>query len=282
VLVVDLDLESPGVGETLLSPENTPDFGALDYFVENGLVPLDDSFFARLVGVSALTSRGVVHVVPAVGRLSQEHPQNVLGKLSCAYLEDPVSAGQHGSFLYQVRALLGELARRGEYTAIFVDARAGLNESTAAAVLGLGADVLLFGMDTPQTFAGYRYLLSYLQRFVPQGAQPDDDFRWRLRMVHARASADPKKQKAFRDNAHELFAEHLYEVPSDGVADPGDLFNFDLDDPTAPHFAWPILDDSQYREFDPLSQPEQLSEPLYARTFGPFLDALRARVERSA
>jgi hypothetical protein len=121
-----------------------------------------------------------------------------------------------------------------------------------------------------------------MQRFVPRGQDRDDDFRWRLRMVHARASADPKHQQAYRDRAHDLFAAHLYEAAEAGATDPGSLFNFDLDDPIAPHFAWAILDDSQYREFDPLSQPEQLSEPLYARTFGKFLAALQERVERSS
>jgi Mrp family chromosome partitioning ATPase len=46
VLVVDLDLEAPGLGEMLLN--EAPKFGTLDYFVEDGLSNVDDSFFAIL------------------------------------------------------------------------------------------------------------------------------------------------------------------------------------------------------------------------------------------
>jgi hypothetical protein len=63
-----------------------------------------------------------------------------------------------------------------------------------------------------------------------------------------------------------------------GVIDDDRFVNFDVDDETAPHYAWPILDDAAYREFDPLSDTDLLREPLYARTFGFFLERLRARV----
>jgi len=279
VLVVDLDLESPGAGEVLLASDEVPEFGALDFFVENGLDNLDEGFFSSLVGRRASPAAGTIDVVPAVGARSRAHPHNVLGKLGRAYLEDADPSGKPRSLLLQTRDLLRELTRRRTYSAVLVDARAGLNESTASAILGLGADILLFGMDTPQTFQGYRYLLSHLRRFVPATPQ-ENDFRLRLRMVHARASTMPEAQAAFRDRAFELFADYLYEAPQ-GEATQGslDLFNFDLDDLTAPHYAWPILDDASYREFDPLSHPEMLLEPVYARTFGKFLDGLRARVE---
>jgi AAA domain len=278
VLIVDLDLESPGAGDVLLPERDLPEFGALDFFVENGLGPLDDAFYRSLVGTSPLSSNGVIHVVPATGRTSREYPANVLGKLSRAYLEDPDASGSTVPLLIQTRALLERLVAREHYDAVFVDARAGLNEATASALLGLGADILLFGVDTPQTFHGYRYLLAHLRRFSP-AVPDDDDFRLRLRMVHARASASPVAQAAFRDRAYELFADHVYDETGAGEID---AFNFDTDDEAAPHFAWPILDDSSFMDFDPVARPDLLSEPVYARTFGIFLQKLRARVRGEA
>ena len=109
--------------------------------------------------------KGLIDVVPAVGRSSDSHPANVLAKLARAYLELPQNEGPPKSFLAQTQELLGQLSTLNQYDAILIDARAGLNESTAASILGLGADILLFGVDTPQTFASYRYLLAHLARF---------------------------------------------------------------------------------------------------------------------
>jgi len=276
VLVLDLDLEAPGIGAMLLSDERKPSYGSLDFFVENGFASVadDHEFFNDIYGVSPLTrGAGLVHVVPAVGRRSDAHPQNVIGKIARAYLENP-TPDQPNSFLDQTRDLIAALVDRHRYDVVLVDTRAGLHETTATSILGLGADILLFGVDTPQTFQGYRFLLAYLARFIV--ADSEEDWRLRLRLVHAKASADPKQWTAFNDRAFDLFEALLYDE------DPGDLtqplFNFGLDAPEAPHSAWRILDDSNYVDFNPLARPELLADSMHARTFGSFLDALRERV----
>lgn len=278
VLVVDLDLEAPGLGGIFLGRKQMPKFGTLDYFVESTLGDLDDAFIENLISVSPLTQgRGSVHVAPAVGSAGERNPQNVLGKIARAYLEVEDTDKDTATFLNRTRDLIKHLSQRSRYEAIFVDARAGLNETTAAAVLGLGADVLLFGVDAPQTFTGYRYFLSFLQRFRP-AESTERDWRARLRMVHAKASADPKKQSAFRTQAFELFADTLYDL-EEGIEETS--FNFDYDDRSAPHFAWPVLNDANYLEFNPLARRDQFAKELYERTFGPFIAALIERLELS-
>ena len=275
VLVLDMDLEAPGLAGALLPKDVAPQFGSLDYFVETTLAPIDDEFFRKMVAVSELTrGKGRVHVCPAVGSLGEANAQNVLGKIARAYLESADESGRTLSFLEKARILVGNLSQLNRYDAIFVDARAGLNEATAAAFLGLGADVLLFGVNTPQTFMGYKYFLSYLQRFRPDFSS-DEDWRFRLRMVHAKASPDPKNQQDFRTQAFELFADSIYDV-EEGVDERS--FNFDYDDPSAPHYAWPILYDNNYSEFNPIAVPDQFSRSMYERTFGPFIDSLMDRL----
>ncbi|SFI16128.1 ParA family protein [Methylobacterium brachiatum] len=269
VLVIDLDLEAPGLGEMLLN--NPPRFGTLDFFVEDGLADLDDDFIEQMVAASPLSKNGLVHVVPAVGSLGNKYPENILGKIARAYLEKTAADGSTITFLDRTRELVRRLSQQTRYDAIFVDARAGLNEATAAAVLGLGADVLLFGVDTPQTFAGYRYFLSHLQRFRPS-ISGETDWRYRLRMVHAKASADAKRQADFRTETFEVFSDTLYDI-EDGIEE--EAFNFDYDDPPAPHYAWPILNDINYAEFDPLSYRDQFASHMFDRTFGSFIAALR-------
>lgn len=272
LLVVDLDLEAPGLGAILL--HKPPRFGTLDYFVESGLQDVDDVFLDELIGASSLAENGLIHVAPAVGSTSDARPENVLGKISRAYVERLDADGRTISFLDRTRSLVTRLCSRTRYDAVLIDARAGLNEATAAAVLGLGAEVLLFGVNTPQTFAGYRYFLAHLARFRPH-VSGEKDWRYRLRMVQAKARGGSQGLADFRTNAFEMFADTLYDV-EEGIEE--DAFNFDYDDVTAPHYAWPIIDDSNYAEFDPLEQGDQLAHHLYERTFGMFVEALSEKI----
>jgi hypothetical protein len=209
-----------------------------------------------------------------VGSQSDLNPQNVLGKIARAYVERIRENGTIISLLDRTRELVSRLCQRSSYDVVFIDARAGLNEATAAALLGLGAEVLLFGVNSPQTFAGYRYLLAHLGRFRPE-ASGDDDWRYRLRMVHAKAHADPKSQEAFRTRTFDIFSDTIYDI-EEGIE--AEAFNFDYDDTTAPHYAWPILNDANYAEFDPLTKGDQFAQHAYDRTFGTFVSALREKI----
>lgn len=272
ILVVDMDLEAPGLGSMLLA--DLPDYGTLDYFVETSVGDVDQNFVTGLVIASSLAEGGQIHVAPAVGRMSDANPQNVLGKIARAYVERVDEDGRTISFLDRTRALVTRLCAANRYDAVFVDARAGLNEATAAAILGLGAEILLFGVDTPQTFAGYRYFLAHLQRFRPE-ASGDNDWRYRLRMVQARAQAGPTSEATFRTHTFEMFSDTIYDE-EEGIEE--EAFNFDYDDVNAPHYAWPIADDANYAEFNPLIRGDQLAQHLYDRTFGRFISNLREKI----
>jgi len=272
VLVVDLDLEAPGLGSMLL--DELPEYGTLDYFVETGVGDVNDNFISGLVFASGLAEGGQIHVAPAVGKTSEASPQNVLGKIARAYVERVDDNGRTMSFLDRTRELITRLCAANRYDVVLIDARAGLNEATAAAVFGLGAEILLFGVDTPQTFAGYRFFLGHLQRFRPE-ASGDNDWRYRLHMVQARAQASPTSETTFRTSAFEMFSDTVYD---EEVGIEEEAFNFDYDDPNAPHYAWPIADDANYAEFNPLVRGDQLAQHLYDRTFGRFILNLRRQI----
>lgn len=279
VLAIDLDLEAPGIGTMLIDEDKKPKFGVLDWYVERGVggVGMDDrEFLLDMIAPSPFgRGKGLIDVAPAVGSASDSYPANVLAKIARAYLELPQEDGQPLSFLQQTQMLIDQLSALKHYDAILIDARAGLNESTAAALLGLGADVLLFGVDTPQTFASYRYLLAHLARFK---RDKDVDWLYRLRMVHAKASADEARQAAFRDRTYAVFSEFLYRdralYDENGVplldqetGNPITTEEFGLNDATGPHYAWPILANSNFTEFDPLSEGSLLTQSLYEQTF---------------
>lgn len=270
VLVIDLDLEAPGLGHMLLQGESLPDFGLLDAHVESHAGVLNDDFLHDMVTASPFgRGHGLIDVVPAVGALTTRHPANVLAKIALAYLESQdEKSGQTMGFLDRTRQITDRLAGLKRYDAVLIDARAGLNESTAAALLGLQARVLMFGEHTPQTFAGYRYLLAHLARFE---RVPGNDWLDRFQMVHAKASANASEQQKFRDQAHDIFKPLYRDISLDSSTDAITLPEYSVDDIEAPHYAWPVLRDSNYVEFNPLARPGELTLDYYERTYGALL-----------
>jgi hypothetical protein len=269
VMVLDLDLEAPGLGTMLLPDTERPEFGALDYFIEQGLSDTDADFLERCIAPSPLTAgRGLVEVMPATGAVARVNPGNVLGKIGRAFIERFGEDGAELSFSAQVRHLVRRLDDRGRSDVIFVDARAGLSEGAAACVMALGGYILLFGVDTPQTFESYSYLFAQFRRFVQPG---ESVWRQNLRAVNAKATRAPVARQAFNDKFLELFAENIYEEAGENDVT---SFNYDVDDPSAPHFAWPIPFDAEFMEFDPPNRVEQLSREFFEANFGRFVDAL--------
>ena len=192
------------------------------------------------------------------------------------------------TILDQVRALIDRFADPARYDAILVDARAGLHETTASAILGLGAEVLLFGLDEPQTFQGYAMMLAHLARFVPPG-DPAPEWVGRLTMVQGKAPVDAEKREGFAQRCEDLFMNaglgsslpfksHENEVPLPA----GEFSKVSWDDsqpdedvlpaPDARSAVRAVLYDAQFQSFDPLRRRDLLSENLYRTTFGDLLD----------
>ena len=259
VLVLDLDLEAPGVGSLLLTSDRLPSLGALDHLVEQNVRAVSTDELDSFVGTSGLTSgAGLVDVVPVVGTSSRNAPQNYMSKLSHAMVERLATNGEPVSVAAKIRAMLSQLEGRRAYDLVLIDARAGLAELAAGPLLGLGANVLLFGTAQPQALDGLRFLFAHFSSLVP----PGEPTPWQaLKMVHAKAQSSETHQR-FKDDLWELFAEYLYEE-LEGL----EGFNFDADDPDAPHNPIVIPLDTAFADWDPASQPAKLVEEYYTRTF---------------
>ncbi|HRJ61259.1 MAG TPA: AAA family ATPase [Azospirillaceae bacterium] len=275
VLCVDLDLEAPGLGGMLLrdrpNDDRRPKFGALDYLVENGLGGVEDDELLDFIGVSHFVD-GSIHVLPAVGRVTDEHPENMIGKLARGLIED-VGADGRQSVAMQMRAMVDRFVGYGDYDAVLIDARAGLAETTAGTWLGLGArKLLLFGVNQPQTFAGYAYVLAHLIQTL--GA-PDEnaptDWRSRLSFVHAKASGSGDGRTIFRGRLYDLCLTRLYdeESPED---DGAFTFGFDETGTEIPHDATLIEYHPDYDAFDPQADEALLRKDVYRGPYGAFLE----------
>ena len=246
VLVVDLDLESPGVGSLLQDDDDLPDYGVVDYLAEsavgnaNGLDLVTKSQTVRVSG------NGEVWVAPAGGRPREDY--DYLAKLNRAYLDLPAStpegapqtlANRLESAVRTCERRVAELSRPPDFT--LLDSRAGIHDIAAIAITQLADDSLLFATDSPATWNGYRELFRQWGQ-VPERAQA---IRKRLRMVAAMVPRDRRDAylEVFRDHAQSCFAATLYDdVPSGAdTAENSELFNFAPDDDNAPHAPLPIF-----------------------------------------
>ena len=301
MLAIDMDLEAPGLGNMLLPGETLPTFGLLDYFVEQSLGALDDQFYVDMVGSSWLGGgRGRVDVVPAIGQCSLRNPANVLAKIARAYMDGGESNEARNlsleplSFMDHMRALIERLADPLRYDVILIDARAGLHETTATAVVGLGAEILFFGLDQPQTFAGYELLFSHLATLP---VDSNDDWRNRLRFVQAKASDSLAKREKFSQSMGALLRKHLWTpipliVKQNNLDSLKDTFEVEwtedaqfeivtVNDDDMPEPIIAILDDNRFSSFDPSTDRDLLVARVYSATFGDLLAAATAMVDAS-
>ena len=286
VLAIDFDLEAPGIGTMLLGTGELPRFGVLDYLVENGIGGVSQEFLSDMVAGSAVGSRGgKVSVVPALGEQSVRYPENVLAKLSRAYIENAVEDGSYSSLGQQMIALVSAFEKTGDYDIIIIDARAGLHESTPAAVIALGADVLLFGADQPQTTQGYTSLFSHLATLpVPTSG----DWRDRFNLVLARAASNAEARAPAYERLAQLYGLLYFPISSDHPIPDLTAGDFDVDwedddvvlddaleDSSASQGDVFVVDDPRFLNFDPLKTPSLLEPEVY----GPAFEALLSFVE---
>ena len=222
VLVVDLDLESPGLSSALLEPDRRPDFGVTDWFVE-ALVGQDDHVLEHMTAAPRWEQDfdGDVRVVPAHGREAGEY----LAKLGRVYMDvadDPWTA--------RLGRLLDRLETAVEPDVVVLESRSGLHDIAAATVTDLGAQVLLFATDSESNWTDYKVLFGHWQRHELAAR-----IRERLSIVSALTpDLDTENYvQRFRERAWDLFRDHLYdEVPT---SDDSDSFSFDVQDEGAPH-----------------------------------------------
>ena len=296
VLAIDMDLEAPGLGNMLLPGETLPEFGLLDWLAERSIGPVEDEFYADLVAPSWLGGgHGRVDVIPAIGRRSLRNPTNVLAKLARAYLGGPAENHETPSFVREVRVAIDRMSNPLSYDVVLIDSRAGLHETTAAAILGLGAHVFFFGENQPQTFAGYELLLAQLSIITQDRT---DDWRDRLHFVQSKAPKDnPANRRAFAQRMETLQRNYLWPQRPDvklkpNVEELADTFEVEWIDGSHDEIPiseddegpWPVIammDDDRFRSVDPIADPDALSEPAYLIPFNDLIGIATGIVDES-
>ncbi|TAN66758.1 MAG: hypothetical protein EPN17_12955 [Methylobacter sp.] len=246
VLVVDLDLESPGIGQILLPQKYLPDFGVIDWLVEEAVGQADDHLLRDMVATSPLaeTSEGVIRVVTTAGSNEQDY----IAKLSRVYM-DINQNGDTLDFAHRLARLLQQLEAQEKPDIVLLDSRAGIHDIAAIAVNRLTDMAFLFAINTPQTWQAYRYLFSHWQKWNVNLTT----FRENLKIVAGMVPELGREDYISRckEAAYNLFLETIYEQTA---AEELDTFNFAADDNSAPHFPLEVLWNITFQEFNPQSE----------------------------
>jgi CobQ/CobB/MinD/ParA nucleotide binding domain len=261
VLVVDLDLESPGVSSSLMSRDSAPPFGILDWLVEDSVGNADDALVRGMVASSPIASgtRGNVMVAPT-GRLGDE---SYMAKLARAYLDVPAADGAR-PFAVRLASMLDHLERIHKPTVVLLDSRAGIHDLAGIATTRLGATTFLFAVGTRETWDGYSTLLA------TWASRPDlaREIRDRIFVVAAQVPETDRDEylARFRLASYDAF-EKLYDP---ATPDFPDAFNFDIGAQDAPHYPLPIYWSRAFQAWDPLST--DVTADQHRAAFGEFLD----------
>lgn len=265
VLLLDLDLESPGISTTIMGEHDLPDFGILDWFIEDG-VGQGKQILQRMVGESRISEReeGAVLVAPAYGA----DKQNYLAKLSRCYSGTADNTGEV-TWAERLADMIAQLEERERPDLIILDSRAGINDIAAAAATRLDCEVFLFAVNTPQTWDSYRRLFAAWQEH-----KNIVTLRERFKMVRSLAQS-AEVPEAFLDDSSTLFAE-FYDELKDGSTDG---WSFDVSDPDAPHHPLSIYWHPMLAEFAPLKGAAPEIDSQVAKTaYSSFVNGVRERL----
>lgn len=276
VLLVDFDLESPGLSGLLLPADRIAEFGVMDWLVEDS-VGQGDKVLKGMVSTSPLgeTTEKAIKVAAAMGQRESDY----LSKLARAYGDIPSQNGPQklGERLHRMVEALEEQEKPD---VVLIDSRAGLHDLAAAAIAGLADTALLFATGGAQTWLGYQQLFVHWQR------RPDvaRHVRERLALVRALTPKSDRENgvKAFQQKAYALFAETLYDsIPDEASELEGSYFHPIETDESAPHFPILIDWDERFQEFDPNLRPESggVREAQIDATFGALINWVNERTQ---
>ena len=268
VLVLDLDLESPGLSSSLIPNDRRPSYGITDWLVED-LVGNGDAVLTEMVATSTLSRDGDIYVVPAHGVVPGEY----VSKLGRAWMPKVSMDGARESWSQRLQRLLNQLEEKLKPDIILIDSRAGIDEVASACVTDLGATlVLLFAIEGEQTWSGYRILFQHWRTTGVVRA-----IRERLQLVGAVIPelGSAEYFSTLRESAWTLFSEELYDEVAPGEIVSGAVWSFDDTEGGAPHSPWPIRWHRGFAAFRSLhTRLDGIDPQEVSNVFGPLITGI--------
>jgi len=260
VVVVDLDLEAPGVA-TLLT-DSMPVLGVTDYLLERLLEhssPISD--FLLIQNNAELITTG-----------GEPIRSMVAGQISASYIEK--LARLDYELFVNVKAeknpmisLLKEIRSTIDPTFILLDCRAGLHDLGGLALQQLSHLNVVFGLDSEQSWQGLRLVIRQIGQ--SKGRLPD------CLMIQALepppGEIRERARARFLADSYNAFLKHYYEHPDAGLTP-------DVGDQDAPHYPYHIPYETALAGYRSLYD---VAEVLTGERFRDFTATLARRVGKT-
>ncbi len=248
VVVVDFDLDAPGVGLLLAADEEgrTASWGTVDYLLEReSPSPLSDYYHP--CRRAAVVGPGELLVFPA-GRLDGQYPGK-LARVDLEPSEGPEAPNAIGLLLQVIRE---ELAPDW----ILLDARTGLSEPAGALLSGLAHLHVLFGTPSEQSWQGLGVVIDRLGAHRVARGLPQGDCILVQAMVPADTETAKRARDAFATRAADEFSERYFADAS--LEDDRFWDTSDLDTADAPHVPAPLSYDLKLAHFRDVAEVADL------------------------
>ncbi len=268
VCVLDLDLDSPGVGRLLSADAEglTAQWGVVDFLLEQsaGEVPLSD-YFHRCDRVAG---SGEIVVFPA-GQMDNAYPD----KLARVDMEEAPPAGESG-----IAKLLQRVRDELKPEWILLDARTGISESAGRLLSGIAHLHVLLGTTQDQSWQGSNIVLDRLGKERVLAGRSQAEVILVQAMVPT-GEAAKVAQQAFLSRAEREFTNRYY-AESGTEEDAAVLWNVsDMDSLDAPHVPVPVDYDAKLASFGDISE---VADPLCAGSFALIAERITGRFAREA
>ena len=283
VLVFDFDLESPGLSSMLLPNDNYPEYGIVDWLVEDAVDNVDDLLLRDVLVSSPLATNleGNIKIVSAMGAKTDDTRIDpyYISKLARIYSDMPRSNGKVERFSDRLERLINELEKQEKPDVVLIDCRAGLHDLSAGSIVRIADESFLFVVDTPQSWEGYRMLFSHWN-YCPEVLEK---IRGKLNLVHAMIPVNGQEERKtrFLDNSYLLFSETIYEQSDPAQFDLEDEgpYNFDKDARESPHYPIDIFWSSSFSEFDFCSFEKTPIQEIVKLTYMPIVNRIQQIIQ---
>jgi hypothetical protein len=243
VVVVDFDLDAPGVGKLLAADDKgaTSHWGIVDFLLEraHGVVPLSDYYHPcrRVAG------EGDIVVFPA-GRIDGEYAD----KLARVDFDQPPN-DTDSPVLHLLRNIHADL--KPDW--ILLDARTGISEPAGFLLSGLAHLHVLFGTTSEQSWHGLTVVIDKLGRQRVLNGRPQAECVLVQALVPAHVEAARYATEAFTERARSAFTDLYYAEEPEDPSDERFWDVRDLDSEDAPHVPVPISYEEQLAHFSDIA-----------------------------
>ncbi len=244
IVVLDLDLDAPGVGTLLAADElgTTANWGVVDYLLERPLGQPELRDYYHACRRSNVTGSGEILVVPA-GSLTAG--RNYLGKLARLDFDPPAFEAPG----LPLEPLLAQVNTELQPQWLLIDARAGLSEPAGILLSGIAHLHVLFGTSSEQSWRG---LQPVIERIGGSRVR-ENQSQLECVLVHAMVPQDVETAAVatatFAERSLSEFRDHYYAPDPDDPDEDLLWYIRDAEASDAPHAPVPISYQPQLAHF---------------------------------